>query len=336
MTYIDEHGTNMILTQIHDILTNLGLDKEQVSKVTSQLSFPFPRASGKLATDYRRKQFYKLPGYVPSKEIKMGIGADGKKRVFHLVPIDASLTAMLSDKAISSAIIEDIQKRASEHNKNIYEDFYNGSVFQNNHFFKDNPDALVSILYQDEFEVVCPIGAAKNKYKILAVYYSVGNLPPHLRSDPKNIQLVALCRKKYFNAEKVFGAIVEDFLKIEKYGVEVSPNVFRKAGVVFISGDNLGSHSLGGYVENFSRSIFFCRYCLIERKDLNNFRAQTNGEEEEIEEMEEEVTDLLDLSDTDGSEAEVSVCQDNGDEDIESGDDESESEAEDNDEETVE
>ncbi|XP_073719682.1 uncharacterized protein [Misgurnus anguillicaudatus] len=30
-------------------------------------------------------------------------------------------------------------------------------------------------------------------------------------------------------------------------------------------GDNLGSHTIGGFVENFSRSTHFCRYCLIER-----------------------------------------------------------------------
>lgn len=38
--------------------------------------------------------------------------------------------------------------------------------------------------------------------------------------------------------------------------------------MIAIVGDNLGSHSLGGFTENFSRSKHFCRYCLIDRESL--------------------------------------------------------------------
>ena len=30
-----------------------------------------------------------------------------------------------------------------------------------------------------------------------------------------------------------------------------------------ITGDNLGSHSIAGFCENFSTVSYFCRYCLI-------------------------------------------------------------------------
>lgn len=39
----------------------------------------------------------------------------------------------------------------------------------------------------------------------------------------------------------------------------------RKAIVCAIAGDNLGSHGIGGFVENFSTSSFFCRFCEIDR-----------------------------------------------------------------------
>ena len=32
-----------------------------------------------------------------------------------------------------------------------------------------------------------------------------------------------------------------------------------------ICGDNLGSHGIGGFTENFSTSAYFCRYCLVQR-----------------------------------------------------------------------
>lgn len=35
-----------------------------------------------------------------------------------------------------------------------------------------------------------------------------------------------------------------------------------------IAGDNLGSHSIGGFLENFSGSKYFCRYCEINKDVL--------------------------------------------------------------------
>ena len=32
-----------------------------------------------------------------------------------------------------------------------------------------------------------------------------------------------------------------------------------------VAGDNLGSHSTGGFTENFSKSRFFCRFCTVGR-----------------------------------------------------------------------
>lgn len=119
-------------------------------------------------------------------------------------------------------------------------------------------------MYQDSFEVVNPLGSAKGKYKILAVYLSLGNLPDYVRSHIDSIQLVALCREKYFDCEKVYGTIVEDIRKIEINGLEIKGKCIRGT-VAHIAGDNLGNNDLGGFCTNFSRSIFFCRYCLIER-----------------------------------------------------------------------
>lgn len=58
----------------------------------------------------------------------------------------------------------------------ILEDFTDGNVFKNNKFFQENPDALQIILYQDAFEIVNPIGAARKKHKLLAIYMTIGNV----------------------------------------------------------------------------------------------------------------------------------------------------------------
>src|SRR5947199_10115322 len=116
-----------------------------------------------------------------------------------------------------------------------------GNVYKNNKFFKENPDALRIILYQDAFEIVNPIGAAKKKHKLLAIYMSLGNIPHYLRCHINSIKLVALCKESDFEHETVYGKVVTDLKKMEKEGIEIDGK-FIKGSLVFITGDNLGSH----------------------------------------------------------------------------------------------
>lgn len=77
-----------------------------------------------------------------------------------------------------------------------------------------------------------------------------------------------LCKEKQFSHQKVYGRLVKDLLKIEKDGIEIFPNKIVKGSVVFRANDHLGAHFLGGFLENFSTSHYFCRFCLITRQDL--------------------------------------------------------------------
>ena len=99
---------------------------------------------------------------------------------------------------------------------------------------------------------------------------SIGNLPDHLQSHINTIKLVALCKKVNFCHEKVYGKIVEDLKIIETIGEKLI-----KRSLVFICGDNLGSHSLGGFTENFSRAKYVCRFCNLERTDLEMVNGVT-------------------------------------------------------------
>lgn len=215
-------------------------------------------------TNYRRKKFYKRNmNFVEPQEVEIGM-VSGKMQYFHYVPLISTLKALFFDKSVD---MENCY--VPENKENVMADFTDGSVFKSNDFFSENPGALQLILYQDSFEVVNPIGPARNKHKIVAVYLSVGNLPDFVRLQTNKIQLVALCKEKHFDHEKVYGRIVKDLKVIEENGVEISENKIVKGALVFICGDNLGSHSLGGFIENFSTSQYFCRYCLIQRKQFS-------------------------------------------------------------------
>lgn len=58
---------------------------------------------------------------------------------------------------------------------------------------------------------------------------------------------------------------MKDMKDNETYGIAMSEGETVKGALIAIVGDNLGSHSLGGFNENFSKSKHFCRYCLMER-----------------------------------------------------------------------
>lgn len=65
--------------------------------------------------------------------------------------------------------------------------------------------------------------------------------------------------------------MLSDIKKLETNGLVISGHVV-KATVFCIAGDNLGSHNIGGFTENFSTSTYFCRYCLVTRSELHDFQ----------------------------------------------------------------
>jgi len=201
--------------------------------------------------------------YISPKKIMLGTDAEGRETFFHYVPILETIKAMYADKSIEAYL--DLPMPSST---DIFQDFHDGKMFKKNEFFANNPKAIKVILYQDSFEIVNPIGSARTKHKILGVYMSLGNLPDYIRTHINSIQLVALVKEKLFDHNKVYGPIIRDLQILETFGIEITPNNIRKGGLVFIAGDNLGNHQLGGFMENFSSAIFFCRYCLIKRDDF--------------------------------------------------------------------
>ena len=101
---------------------------------------------------------------------------------------------------------------------------------------------------------------------------------PENRSAVDVMQLVLLCREsdfKFVGQEKIFAQLISDLQYREQSGIDVGLPEKVKAGVVCITGDNLGSHCIGGFVENFSSANYICRYCLISSHDMrtNNILA---------------------------------------------------------------
>lgn len=158
-------------------------------------------------------------------------------------------------------------------------DIHDGQMYQQSAFSKENPKALQIILYQDSFEIVNPLGSARCKHKVLAVYYTLGNIDARCRSQLDQIQLVLLCKEKavkQFGHEAVFSRLVGDLKKLEGEGISCDGQI-RKGSLMAIVGDNLGAHYIGGFCESFNAE-YYCRFCLRSKTEIQEEPPYVEGE----------------------------------------------------------
>ncbi|CAI5685968.1 unnamed protein product [Oreochromis niloticus] len=225
--------------------------------------------TGPMRTAYSRVQCFKdVFKYVEPRKVFLGRDENRMERFAYYVPLLNTLKSMLESSFWQGLISVDPNNVSRP---DVLRDCCDGNVFVSNKFFQENPHCLKLVLYQDAFEVVNPLGSAKKKHKVLAVYFSLLNIPPHARSNADHMQLVLLCREKDFKEfghENVFSELLTDLKVLEENGITVADKPVVKGALYCIAGDNLGSHCIGGFTENFSSSVYLCRYCLLTRTEF--------------------------------------------------------------------
>ena len=220
--------------------------------------------SSLLRTDYTRKAFFKKKiNYVPPVPIYLGKNTNRRECFSQYVSLLDSLKALFHQKSVREQHSNLLQ---SKHSESIFEDITDGKTFKRNELFQNSPNSVKVLLYQDAFEVVNPLGSAKKKHKVLGVYFTLADFYPYNRSNIDHMQLVLLCKERdlsYFGQEKIFSTLICDLKKLEQEGISVDAGTKLKGTLCAILGDNLGSHQIGGFVENFSTSSHICRYCTL-------------------------------------------------------------------------
>lgn len=205
--------------------------------------------------------------------IPLGRNIAGKLKYCHYVSLLETLTVILENESMT------LKSKLNVTNPCVLKDITDGKVLKENPLFKSDGSALSVILFQDAFEVVNPLGSAKKKHKVLAVYYTLGNIPPEYRSMVETLQLVLLCKEvdfKTFGQEKVFSRLITDLKLLEEKGIELKDGYVRKGSIACILGDNLGSHTVGGFVESFS-AAYNCRYCLLTSQEFQSGDPYVHG-----------------------------------------------------------
>ncbi|XP_066589595.1 uncharacterized protein [Prorops nasuta] len=214
-------------------------------------------------TFLRRKYFNEKFNIVWPLQIKLGFSSNHKISHYHYVPILETLTLLLQNKDLRNFC------NTSSHQDQpfLYSDIHDGSVVKENQLFLRNKNGLKLIFFQDAFEICNPLGAAKGKFKLVGVYMVVGNLPPYLRSQIQNMQLILLCKEKdalFFGWNTIMKFLIADLRLLETEGINVTidnQNQTFYGTMIAMLGDNLGSHQIGGFSQDFSSSKYTCRFC---------------------------------------------------------------------------
>lgn len=269
------YSQKLEITNLHNIdpqiateITNVLIDQYPFYQLTRTSSKKLEK--GQLSTSKLRKKYIKnnLP-YVEPCEYTLGY-RDGKARTFAYTPILSVLRQLLRKVDVLNLILSVDGKE----NQAEFSSYLDGSFFRENVFLQENNVSLLIGLYQDDFELSNPLGTSKKIHKISAFYWTLINLPHRFRSVLHSIQTCILCKSidfKFFGIDSIINPLLRDLSTLETHGVYVDLLGEHILGtLVYISCDNLGAHTIGGFHENFSTVKYFCRFCSITLDEFQN------------------------------------------------------------------
>lgn len=251
---------------------NCSLDSSVISAITETVletnPLVFLSKRGPLSSMYKRTSFYK-ENFTVIEPVEYSLDASRKKS-FVYVPILKVLTALLNRSDVLDKVLQTGQVDSWKHSEQI-KTFRDGLYFKDNEFLFSEELRIALGLYIDDFEVCNPLGTSRKKHKLCAIYWVIANLPGRYRSTLSSIYLATLCKTtdvKEYGYNKILEPLLSDVQVLEQHGVFVQTlGASIRGTILYVSADNLGAHSLGGFQESFSTNKF-CRFCLAGREEI--------------------------------------------------------------------
>lgn len=225
----------------------------------------FDQIFDSVASDYHLHKYCKEELHlIEPLEIELGQNSKGQKETFQYVPILQVIKNIYSIPDVQNSILK---YQTLPKKKDILADFSDGTVFQNHGLFHGDPHLVRIHLYNDEFEVLNPLGPKRGKHKVSAFYFTLGNIEPKYRSQLRNINicvLVRYCHVKKYSYDVILEPLIADLKLLASTGIQVDIDGIPTTllgGLATISCDNLSAHSLGGFSCSFNTGRI-CRFCM--------------------------------------------------------------------------
>jgi len=150
-----------------------------------------------------------------------------------------------------------------------------GLMWKNDEFFKEHPNALIVQMYFDDVELVNPLSSRTSVHKVTNFYWTLLNIPEHLRSSLKSIGLISSCKS---NLIKKFGycTILSDFfgcieqlqsdeglmLKLTQH-----ETIYVHGSLFCLNGDGLALNHIGGF-KGIAGAKKPCRNCTLSSSEM--------------------------------------------------------------------
>lgn len=218
-----------------------------------------------VSSEYRISEHVKNHEYyVPPVEHKLR-----DNLTMQYISVSETLKSLFANDELFAELVNYLGSPSSN---TILSDFKDGTY---NHTVCEDVDCdfvLPLVFYTDEFEVCNPIGSARIKHKIAAVYFTLACLPPMLRSKRKYIFLSALIpdrARKDLGYSAVLKPVIEELSKIYRDPIILKNGKTICAKLVAFCGDNLSAHALGGFQGSFATG-HICRFCHCCYGDISN------------------------------------------------------------------
>ena len=263
-----------------------GISEEKITEISTKVfqDDKTLKAQKDLCTEYKRSLYIKehfkyvdpIEVVLNQDEVKLG----KPKEVYHYVPIIPSMKHLLEDRTFIEVLEKERNKDIPE--KDILRDIKDGSMYECVDYFIKNPEAFVGVLYSDAVELTNPLSFAKGKHKIVQVFWTLADIPKSQRSQIDRINLALIVKEKVlkkYGYKIVYKKLLDDMKKMEE-GFDIQLPFPRKVKCGFLvhAGDNLESHTVGGFSSCFS-SKDICRFCHASYTDLVDHIHDYDGEE---------------------------------------------------------
>lgn len=277
-SYIE--GKDVLRKKLKKILEEMNISEQTIKDIVEELSTvdPFDVANQELGSEYKRLNYLKENFNYNDPEI---VHLDSEKKDSYIyIPIDKSLQRLVEDATYIS------QKETDPYvfEDGVYSNVRDGKYFRTNPYFTANPNAIPIMLFQDELEIVNPLGSGKTKHKLNMTYFTTYEVQAQFRSKVQSIQLVSIVPSRIW---KQYGnlltnsRLVMDLKLLESDGIKVMKprEMTVKAGLAVIVGDNLGLHQIAEHNSCFS-SGYICRVCQATYEQVCNENLLYCGIEE--------------------------------------------------------
>ncbi|KAJ1528970.1 hypothetical protein ONE63_007337 [Megalurothrips usitatus] len=224
---------------------------------------------GESLTSTHLRQKYFKSNFVNLEPQEISLDNDKEDgEVVYYVSVRKTLEFLLEDPSVKQQVLESFVREDTD--EEVYRDYFDGEISKQSSKGKEE---LALMLFQDGFKAAKnPIGSAANESKFVSTYFVLGNLKPENRTKIDSINLAflfkeSLLRDTDYGLQKCFKPLIDDLKDLTTSGLKFN-NRIVPVRVQHISGDSLGAHTIGGFIESFSGN-YICRFCEITHDEFH-------------------------------------------------------------------